>query len=113
MSKKGSANPMRKSHSKEKSIKTPAIIERAQEFISEDPGLSLTKLAKTLGVSDTTMRRIAEEDLCSTSYVIKVRRMLSKTAKMRVARYNLLLCLFLASEQSRFESDRLLHVERH
>jgi len=36
----------------------------------------LTKLAKTLGVSDTTMRRIAEEDLRFKSYVIKVRQML-------------------------------------
>ncbi|XP_032684281.1 uncharacterized protein LOC116850289 [Odontomachus brunneus] len=84
---KGSANPTRKSHSKEKSVRTPAIIERAQELISEDPGLSLTKLAKTLGVSDTTMRRIAEEDLRFKSYVIKVRQMLSEAAKMnRVAR---------------------------
>ncbi|XP_032682253.1 uncharacterized protein LOC116849323 isoform X2 [Odontomachus brunneus] len=86
-SEKGSANPTRKSHSKEKSVRTPAIIERAQELISEDPGLSLTKLAKTLGVSDTTMRRIAEEDLRFKSYVIKVRQMLSEAAKMnRVAR---------------------------
>ncbi|XP_032668322.1 uncharacterized protein LOC116842765 [Odontomachus brunneus] len=94
-SEKGSANPTRKSHSKEKSVRTPAIIERAQELISEDPGLSLTKLAKTLGVSDTTMRRIAEEDLRFKSYVIKVRQMLSEAAKMnRVARCNLLLCSF-------------------
>jgi len=36
---KGSANSMRKSHSKEKSVRTPAIIERVQKLISEDPGL--------------------------------------------------------------------------
>jgi len=59
MTKKGSANPTRKSHSKEKSVKTSAFIEKVQELISENPGLSLTKLAKTLGV--ITMRRIAEE----------------------------------------------------
>jgi len=64
-SEKGSANPTIKNHSKEKSVKTPAIIERAQELISEDPGLSLTKLAKTLDVSDTTMLRVAEEELTS------------------------------------------------
>ncbi|EZA55143.1 hypothetical protein X777_05320 [Ooceraea biroi] len=89
---KGSANPTRKSHSKEKSVRTPAIIEKAQELISEDPGLSLTRLAETVGVSDTTIRRIAEEDLRYKSYVIKVRQMLSEAAKMkRVARSNLLL----------------------
>jgi len=49
---------MRKSHSKEKSVGL-----QGSKAHSEDPGLSLTKLAKTLGVSDTTMRRIAEEDL--------------------------------------------------
>ncbi|XP_032687204.1 uncharacterized protein LOC116851661 [Odontomachus brunneus] len=107
-SEKGSANPTRKSHSKEKSVRTPAIIERAQELISEDPGLSLTKLAKTLGVSDTTMRRIAEEDLRFKSYVIKVRQMLSEAAKMnRVARCNLLLCSLKneAAGRIRFFSD--------
>jgi len=74
-SEKGFVNPTRKSHLKEKSIKTPAIIEKAQELISEDPGLSLMKLAKTLSVSDIIMRRIAKEDLCFKSYVIKVRQM--------------------------------------
>jgi len=42
-SEKGSANPMRKSHSKEKSVRTPAIIEKTQELISKNPGLSLMK----------------------------------------------------------------------
>ncbi|XP_072764892.1 uncharacterized protein [Anoplolepis gracilipes] len=88
----GSANPTRKRHSKEKSVRTPEIIAKAQQHILEDPGQSLTKIARTLDVSDTTMRRIAEEDLRYKSYVIKVRQMLSETAKMkRVARCHLLL----------------------
>jgi len=45
----------KKSSSKEKSVRIPAIIERTQALISEDSGLSLMKLAKTLGVSDITM----------------------------------------------------------
>jgi len=49
-----------------------------RELISEDPGLSLMKLAKILGVSDTIIHRLAEEDLCFKSYVIKVRQMLSE-----------------------------------
>jgi len=52
--KKGSVNSTKKSHSKEKSVRTPAIIEKPEEFISEDPGLSL-KLAKTLGMCVITM----------------------------------------------------------
>jgi len=67
-----------RTHSKEKSVRTPAINERTQELISEDPELSLTKLTRTLNVSNTTMRRIAEEDLRFKSYVIKVRQMLSE-----------------------------------
>jgi len=40
--------------------------------------------------------------------------MLSEAVKInRVARYNLLLCSFLISEQFIFESDGLLRVERH
>lgn len=77
-SEKGSINPTRKSYSKEKSIRTLAIIEKTQELISENPELFLTKLAKTLGMSFlgmsfTTMRRIAEENLYYKFYVIKVR----------------------------------------
>jgi len=71
-SKKDSANPTRERHSKEKSVRTPAIIKRTQELISDDLGLSLTKLVKILGMNDTTMYQIAEEDLCFKSYVIKV-----------------------------------------
>lgn len=107
-SEKGSANPTRKKHSKEKSVRTPTIIEKAQELILEDPGLSLTTLAKTLRVSDTTMRRIAEEDLRFKSYVIKIRQMLSESAKMnRVARCNLFLCSLKnkAAERIKFFSD--------
>jgi len=47
MSEKSSVNPMKKSHSKEKSVRIPAIIERAQELISEDP---VSELAKILGI---------------------------------------------------------------
>jgi len=114
-SEKGSANPTRKSHSKEKSVRTPAIIERAQELISEDPGLSLRKLAKILGVSETTIRRIAEEDLHFKSYVIKVRQTLSEAAKVnRVARCNLLLCSLKNEAAGRitfFSDEKIFSVD--
>jgi len=61
-------------------------------------------------MSDTTMRRIAKEDLRFRTYVIKVRQMLSEAAKTnRIPRCNLL----LASKQSRFESNGLLCLELH
>jgi len=46
-SEKDSANPTRKSQSKEKLVRTPAIIERAQELISKDPVSE--KISKNLG----------------------------------------------------------------
>jgi len=73
--------PTRRGKAKEKLIRTPTIIERVQKLISEDPRLSLTKLVKILGMSDTKMRQISEEDLRFKSYVIKVRQMLSEATK--------------------------------
>ena len=85
--------PVKKKHAREKLARTPETVKKAQKLISNDPGIPLRKLASKLSVSERTMRRIAEEDLRYTSYVIKVRQMLSEDAKMkRVARCNLLLC---------------------
>ncbi|EGI70777.1 hypothetical protein G5I_00435 [Acromyrmex echinatior] len=62
-SNEGSSMPARKSHSKERTARIPAVVERAQTLISDDPRQSLRKLASIVGVSEPTMRRIAEEDL--------------------------------------------------
>ncbi|XP_076626017.1 uncharacterized protein LOC143344146 [Colletes latitarsis] len=77
-------------------------------MILEDPGTSLRKLASLLGVSETVVRRIAQEDLRYVSYVLKVRQMLSEAAKLkRLARCNLLLCSLKheAAGHIRFFSD--------
>ena len=47
----------------------PKGLERAQALISDDPGQSLRKLASIVGISEPTMRRIAEEDK---SYTLKI-----------------------------------------
>lgn len=60
MSEKGSANPMRKIYSKGKMARTSAVIQRVHEFISENLGTSLRKLATILRVGNATMCRIAE-----------------------------------------------------
>ncbi|XP_072750568.1 uncharacterized protein [Anoplolepis gracilipes] len=60
----GSANSTKKRHSKEKAVRTPEIIAKTQQYISEDPGQSLTKVAKTLDI------------LCIDSLQIRVNRML-------------------------------------
>ncbi|EGI62905.1 hypothetical protein G5I_08738, partial [Acromyrmex echinatior] len=70
-SNEGSSMPARKSHSKERTARIPAVIERAQTLISDDPRQSLRKLASIVGVSEPTMRRIAEEDLRYKSYTLK------------------------------------------
>jgi len=104
----GSANPARKTHLRERVSRTAAVVEKAQALISEDPGQSLRKLASALGVSERTMRRIAEEDLRYKSYTIKVRQMLSEAARtQRIARCNLLLSSLKneAAGRVRFFSD--------
>jgi len=39
-----SSTPGRKSYSKERIVRTPAVVEKTQALISEDPGQSLRKL---------------------------------------------------------------------
>ncbi|KAG5327807.1 NAAT1 protein, partial [Pseudoatta argentina] len=58
-----SSMPAKKSHSKERTARTLAIVKKAQALISDDPGQSLRKLTSIVGVSEPTMRRIAEKDL--------------------------------------------------
>lgn len=54
---------------KKKTVKIPTV-QRTQELISEDSGMSLRKLTTILRVSEATMRRVAEESL---NIVSKVR----------------------------------------
>jgi len=49
ISKKDFANLMRKSHLKEKLVKTPVIIEKVQELISENPKAVSDEISKNLG----------------------------------------------------------------
>jgi len=58
----------RKNHSKERIARISAVIERTQALILDDPRQSLRKLASIVGISEPTMRRIAEEDLRYKSY---------------------------------------------
>lgn len=107
-SEEGSFNPARKIHAKKKTTRTPELVQRAQDIISEDPRISLRKLASILGVSDATIRRITQEDLRYTSYVIKVQQMLSDEAKAkRLACCNLLLRSLKneATDRLKFFSD--------
>jgi len=114
-SNEGSSTPARKSHSKERTARTPAIIERAQALISDDPRQSLRKLASIVGVSEPTMRRIAEEDLRYKSYTLKIQQMLSEAARIsRVARCNLLLCSLKNEASGRirfFSNEKIFTVD--
>jgi len=90
-SNESSSMPARKSHSKERTARTPVVVERkTQALISEDPEQSLRKLASIVGVSEPTMRRIAEENLRYKSYTLKIQQIFSETARIkRVARCKL------------------------
>ncbi|XP_025153568.1 uncharacterized protein LOC109503697 [Harpegnathos saltator] len=82
-SNEGFATPARKTHSKERVVRTPEIIQRAQELIFVDPGQSIRKLLSVVGVSEKTIRRIVEEDLRYKSHTIKVRQMLSEVGRTK------------------------------
>ncbi|KYM79142.1 5-hydroxytryptamine receptor 2B [Atta colombica] len=88
-----------------------AVDEKAQALISDDLGQSLRKLASIVSLSEPTMRRIVEEDLRYKLYTLKIRQMLSETARTsRIARCNLLLCSLKneASESSSFQTKKFL-----
>jgi len=115
---KGSSMPARKSHSKERIARIPAVVERTQTLISDDPGQSLRKLVSIVGVSEPTMHRIAKENLRYKSYTLKIRQMLSEAARTsRVTR----LAPILASQQPRFKLvyyvwsvvERITNKSRH
>ena len=74
-------------HSKERIARSSAVVERTQTLILDDPGQSLRKLASIVSVSESTMRRIAEEDFRYKSYTLMIRQMLSEaTRTSRVVR---------------------------
>ena len=59
--------PARKSHSKERT--TPQSL---KTLISDEPRQSLRKLASIVGVSESTMRQIVEEDLRYKLYTLNI-----------------------------------------
>ncbi|VDO61967.1 unnamed protein product [Heligmosomoides polygyrus] len=79
-SEEGSANPARKTRSRESVSRTAAVVEKAQELILEDPKQSLRILVSVLDASERTMRRIPDEDLQYKSYTANMRQLLSEAA---------------------------------
>jgi len=55
-SNEGFSMSARKSHSKKRTARTPVVVERTQELISDDPRQSLRKLTSIVGASEPTMR---------------------------------------------------------
>ncbi|XP_011135173.1 uncharacterized protein LOC105180667 [Harpegnathos saltator] len=108
-----SCTPTRKIQIREKMTRTPELIQKTQDLISENPGTSLRKLAAILGVAESTIRRIVQEDLRYTSYVHKVRQMLSKAVKAkRLAICSLLVCSLKNEAAScfKFFSDEKIFI---
>jgi len=64
-----------------------AVVKRAQALISDDPEQSLRKLASIVGVSEPTMRRIAEKDFRYKSYTLKIQMFSEAARTSRVARF--------------------------
>ena len=94
----------RKSHSKEREDSRSHW--KGQALISDDPGQSLRKLVSIVGVNESTMRRIAEEDLRYKSHTLKI-QMLSEAQDKPSCSLRLLFW-----PQPRFKSLGLLRMER-
>jgi len=101
-----SSMPARKSHSRERTARTPVVVERTQALILDNPGQSLRKLASIISVSEPTMRRNADKDLRYKSYTLKIRQRLPGQVELLAA------APILASQQPRFKSLGLLRMER-
>jgi AraC-like DNA-binding protein len=104
----GSYTAERKIHDRTREIRTPQLIDRVQMRVLEDPSITINELAREFEVSETTMRRLVHEDLRYSSYVLKVRQMLTENAKIRRLERCRLLLSSLKNEAAgrlRFFSD--------
>lgn len=65
-------SPKRKKHDpRSDTIRTSEFVARVQEMVDSDPGKSMNKLSKELGVGYGTIFRIINEDLRYRSYILK------------------------------------------
>lgn len=73
----------RKVHERNRSLRTPELIESVRQTVADDPSSSISSLARDSHVSRRTMQRLLHEDLGIKSYRMDQRQFLSDTARER------------------------------
>jgi len=88
-SNESSSTPARKSHSKERTARIPAVIERIQALISEDPGQSLQKLTSIGKCSEAEWKLLCLEGHMFFSRMVQqlTRAIWSKTGSQKISIY--------------------------
>jgi len=108
----------RKQHQRRSDAKDGDFVKQVQDMIDEDPGRSMRSIARELEVSDSTIRRIVEEDLRYKSYALIKRGqfMNAATKERRLEKAKLLLTklkhpqapgqLIFFSDEKNFSQDQ-------
>jgi transposase len=107
----------RKPHRRRSDAKDNDFVEKVQEIIDEDPGRSMRSIARELQVSDSTIRRIVEEDIHYKSYAMRRGQFMNDaTKKRRLEKAQLLLTrlkhprtpeqLIFFSDEKNFSQDQ-------
>lgn len=113
----------RKSHSpRSGAIRSPEFVEEVQKIIDDDPGKSMRAIAKSLSVSESTVRRIVHKDIVYKSYKLRKGQLLNAKAKEnRVIKGRRLLnllkhpsepnILWIFSDEKNFSQDRKVNTQ--
>jgi transposase len=73
----------RKQHKRRSDARDVNFVQLVQEMISEDPGRSMRSMARELEVSDSTIRRVVEEDIRYKSYALRRGPLLNDVTRER------------------------------
>lgn len=98
-----------------KSMRTKQLIQKVRRRIKTNPWRSVRKMAKEMGVSNTTLQRIVKKDLHATSRAITTKQLVTEDSKeKREARAKLLLndVKHSSGRVTIFSDEKLFCVDR-
>ena len=73
----------RKPHERHRPLRTPELVESVRQTVADNPGTTISSLARDSEISRRTMQRLVHEDLGMKSYRMDQRQFLSNTARGR------------------------------
>lgn len=98
-----------------KSVRTKRVIQNVRRRVKTNPWRSMRKMAKQMGVSNTTMQRIVKKDLCATSRAITTKQLVTQDSReKRNVRARLLLndVKHSSGRVTIFSDEKLFCVDR-